>query len=94
MSIKIQVRKKYDHPYRDKMIEKLCIEVYKIKPENMTDKLKETFSLSCYKEIIKPLIYIDKNILTEGEMQIKYQLTRQEIRTIIFAAAHNIKIHG
>lgn len=94
MSIKGQTYKKYNHPYRAKMIQRVCVEIYKLKEEEINEEIINSFNLNCYKEIIKPLVYKERNFLTEGELQNKYQLSRQEIKTIIMAADYNIKIYG
>lgn len=91
MSIKGMKYKKHNHPLRDVMIERVCVEVYKMEHKNITDKFKEVFQLSCYKEIIKPLIVLDKDIHSLQELSIKYQISKQEVRTILFRAFPNAK---
>lgn len=84
--------KRINHPLRDVMIERVCSEVYKMEQKNITDKFKEVFQLSCYKEIIKPLIVIDKDVHSLQELSIKYQISKQEVRTILLRSVVISKI--
>ena len=74
--------KLYDHPLRNKMISRLCIEIYNVEkiPKDISHKL----CFVSYQEIIKPLVHMEYNkFKTPAAIGLKYGLSAQVIRGIL-----------
>lgn len=76
--------KVYDHPLRNKMIIRVCVEIYNLNPECIPVDINQKLCFITYQEIIKPLAINEfKKNTTAGELAIKYGVTAQVMRGIL-----------
>ena len=76
--------KVYDHPYRDKMIKRLCIEIFGIEEKNIPKDINQRLCFITYQEIVKPLVCMEfRQNITTGILGVKYGLTARVIDRMV-----------
>lgn len=77
----------YDHPFRSKMIYRLCVEIYEIHPDSIPKDIEQKLCFMTYQEIIKPLAHKDfKSKTTAGDLSIKYGVTERVMKSVLLIA--------
>ena len=84
----MRVKNVFEHPLRKTMINRLLSQVRNVNIDDdapLESKITLMYKSCIYKEIIRPLVIIDREVnqLSWRQLEIKYQVTINQLRWIV-----------